>query len=88
MDKKIIFRIIVDIVIAFCAVFGLWYVFLPLGLIAAWFFPYYAELTVAGFVYDALFSMGRGFGLFGYAGLVVTIIALAVVSFLKFVIRR
>lgn len=88
MGNKIAIRIAFDAAIALSAVFGLWYVFLPLGLIAAWFFPYYAELVAAGFVYDALFNMDRGFGLFGYAGLITTIVALAAVSFLKFIIRR
>jgi hypothetical protein len=88
MDNKIILRIIFDVIITLCAVLGLWYICLPLGLIAAWLFPYYAELLAVGFVYDALFGMERGVGLFGYAGVIAAAVALTVVSLLKFVIRR
>ncbi|MGC9605714.1 MAG: hypothetical protein ABSF56_03100 [Minisyncoccia bacterium] len=88
MDNKLTLRIIIDVVITLCAILGLWYVALPLGLVAAWLFPYYVELVAVGFVYDAIFGMGRGLGLFGYAGVIAGAVLLAVVSFLRFVIRR
>ena len=89
MKKLIALRVVVDIILALCVIFGWWYAALPLGLIASWFFPYYAEFILAGISYDALFGLGDPTaGLWAYSGTIVSVIAAVSIYFVKRSIRR
>ena len=81
MNKEIVLRIFMDLVMAVSIFFGWWYVALPVGIVGLFKFPYFLELILAGFVYDSLFGMGSGLGFMAkYAG-IVTCIAFSVIVF-------
>ncbi|MDB5238681.1 MAG: hypothetical protein JWO00_16 [Candidatus Parcubacteria bacterium] len=85
MNPHLLFRLAVDAVLAVCVLFGLWYIALPVGAIALFRFPYFMELTAAGFAYDALFGMNASSGnmsfIAAYAGTLSTAgISLAVAA--------
>ncbi len=92
MNQNILFRIALDILVAFCVLFGWWYIALPIGLIALFKFSYYVEVIAAGFAYDALFGMGTvssaniGFWA-AYAGTLVATLCFAVTALIKKTIR-
>jgi hypothetical protein len=89
MKKLIISRVVVDIILVLCVIFGWWYAALPLGLIASWFFPYYAEFILAGLFYDALFGLGEPTaGVWAYFGTIISVIASFSIYFVKRSIRR
>jgi len=81
--NSVALRIACDLILAICVIYGWWYVALPIGVCAVWFFPIYLEFILGGFVYDALFGMNGSFLLAGYAGLIVTVIAFALASLLR-----
>ncbi len=88
MTRTIIFRIIIDIFLAFCILNGTWFVALPLGIFGVWNFPYFVEIIIAGIAYDSLFGFTSGMGAWGYAGTIVSIGILVLVSVLKEVVRK
>ena len=88
MNKSFIIRILIDIVIAFSVLNAWWFVALPLVIIGVWAFPYYVEIVLAGVAYDALFAMDPGMGWKGYIGTIISFTALAIVFFLKKVVRK
>jgi hypothetical protein len=88
MKHKLFVRIIIDIVLVFLVIQGWWFVALPIGLIGGWFFPFYAEILLAGIAYDSLFGMVPGMGFSGYLGTIVSIVVLLIVSGSKSLVRR
>lgn len=89
MDKKdITLRITLDVIIFVAVIFGWWFMFIPLAIIGAWFFPRYAELVLAGFMHDALYGIGRGYGIMGYAYTIGAAILLAVCAYMKIVVKN
>ncbi len=90
MTRSIWSRIALDAVLAACVLFGWWYLAVLIGVIALLRFPYYAELIVAGFAYDALFGMGRAAdigSMSAYAGTIVAAACTATIAILKNSIR-
>jgi len=87
MNEDATLRIIMDIVLTISVIFGWWFVYIPLGLICLWFFPYYAEFIALGFLHDALFGMGRGLGIMAYAGTLATAAVAVIFSVGKLVVR-
>ncbi|MDE1974918.1 MAG: hypothetical protein KGI49_00155 [Patescibacteria group bacterium] len=87
MKEDVVIRVILDIVLAVSIIFGWWFVFVPLGLLCLWMFPYYAELIAAGFLYDSLFDMDRGLGVVGFSGIIITAVITVAFSVLKLVVR-
>ena len=85
-EDKVTLRIVLDAIILFSAVFGWWYVALPLALACAWSFPVYAEAVAIGFIYDLLYDLPRGFA--GFYGLFIGVAIFAAVSYLKMVVRE
>ncbi|MFA6432437.1 MAG: hypothetical protein WCV82_01300 [Candidatus Paceibacterota bacterium] len=88
MNENPTLRVLLDIFLLILTLFGYWYVALPIALLSAWSFPFYVELVIMGFVYDALFGMGRGLGVWGYLALFITVVLFAAISFLKVIIRK
>jgi hypothetical protein len=88
MSLKSLIRLLLDLAIFLSVLFGLWFVVLPLGVIAAWYYSFFLEFILAGIVYDSLFGMVRGMGAWGYVGTIVSIIFWALVIGLKKVLRR
>ncbi|MDE2038038.1 MAG: hypothetical protein KGI69_02335 [Patescibacteria group bacterium] len=87
MKNDMSLRITMDILLAVSVIFGWWYISIPFGLICLWMFPYYGEFIVFGFLYDEIFTMGRGLGLWSFAGLLVTTAATIAFSIFKLVVR-
>jgi len=83
-------RITLDVIMFISVLLGWWFVAIPIGIVGAWIFPRFAELVIAGFVYDILFSMyGDGhMGIAGYAYLIGSVIILGVISYLKNVVKK
>ena len=88
MSKDASLRITLDVIVFVSVLFGWWFVAIPVGIVGAWVFPRYAELVIAGFLYDLIFGIGRGMGIFGYAYLISSVIILGVVSYLKIVVKN
>jgi hypothetical protein len=88
MQSRPLIRIVADLILLILVVYGQWYVALPLGLVAAWLFPYYVELLMLGLIHDALFGLGHGLDPWAHAGLVIAIVALGLASFLRGFMRR
>lgn len=88
MNKKTSLRIALDVIILVSVIFGWWFAAIPLGLIGAWVFPRYAELPIAGFLYDVLFGIGRGMGILGYAYTIGAALLLGFVAYMKIVVKN
>ena len=81
-------RITLDVILFLLVIFGWWFVAIPVAAIGAWVFPSYAEIVIAGFLYDALFGMNRGMGIMGYAFTIGAALILAGLAYLKIVARN
>ncbi|MEK7501367.1 MAG: hypothetical protein AAB777_00080 [Patescibacteria group bacterium] len=81
-------RIITDLIIFIAIIHGWWFVALPIAAAGCWFFPYYIEIIIGGFVYDALFGMIPGTGFTAYLGIIISIIIFAGIATIKQNIRR
>ncbi len=88
MNKNASCRIVLDVIVFVSVLLGWWFVAIPLAIVGAWSFPKYAELVIAGFMYDALFSIGHAPGLLGYAFTIVTALLLAGMSYFKLVVKN
>lgn len=88
MQKNLIFRIILDLLIFLAIIHGWWFVASPLALVGAWRYRYFAEMVVTGLVYDSLFGLVPGMGIFGYLGIFVSIFLFLGMILLKKVLRR
>ncbi len=86
--KKILLRLIVDILVAFSVIQGWWFVALLIGLISTWSFPYYIEILIAGVAYDSLFGLVPDMGVKGYAGTILAAAIFLIVAGFKKVVRR
>ena len=87
MNKNILLRIILDLLITFCISRGWWYFALPLGFVGAWSFPYFFELIIAGIAYDSLFRMVPGMGWGSDMGTIVSVISMLIISGVKRFVR-
>lgn len=90
MTKNPSLRITLDVIVFLSVILGWWFAAIPASIIGAWMFPRYAEIVIAGFMYDILFSMnGSGhMGIFGYAYLASSVIILLIISYLKAVFKN
>lgn len=88
MQKDFPLRIALDVILGICLIFGLWYIAIPIGVIGAWRFRYFAELAIFAFIHDALFGFGAGHGFLGYLYISGAVVILLVMSFLKVAIRQ
>jgi hypothetical protein len=92
MKKDASLRIALDAIVFISVLLGWWFVAIPVGIVGAWVFPRYAELVIAGFIYDVLYSMPHGMGggmsVFGYAYVASSAIILAVIAYLKVVVKN
>ena len=83
-------RITLDVILLLLVIMGWWFAAIPIALIGAWVFPRYAEIVIAGFLYDILFGFGAvpDRGILGYAFVIGGAILLAVVAYLKIVVKN
>jgi hypothetical protein len=79
MNKIIVFRISLDIVLAICVIFGWIYAAILIFVVGAWFFPYFIEAVLAGFLYDLLFGAVPGTGVKAYSAMILSVAILAIV---------
>jgi hypothetical protein len=66
---------------------GWWFIALPFALIGAWFLPHFIELIIAGIAYDSLFGMIKGYGIFGYWGVLISIAIFVLAMISRRVVR-
>ncbi|MCX6715776.1 MAG: hypothetical protein NT077_02010 [Candidatus Taylorbacteria bacterium] len=88
MNNNIPLRITLDVIVFVSVIFGWWFIAIPFGIIGAWVFPKYAELPIAGFIYDVLFGIGRGLGILGYAYTIGAVILLGIAAYMKIVVKN
>lgn len=88
MDNKLSYRVIFDIIIFLCIFHGWWFVVLPLAIFGLWRYPYFVEIIFAGIIYDSLFGFQSDMILWGYLGIIVSIVVFGAVLLLKKIVRR
>ena len=88
MTNRIIFRILLDAFIAIAVFHAWWFIALPLALFCIWQYPFFLEIIIAGFIYDALFGSGSASDPWSYLGTIVSIICMAAVAGMKKVVRK
>ncbi len=80
-------RIILDIAIVGCIILGWWYIALPVAVMCAWMLPLYLELPIEGLIYDSLYGIGRDLGIFGFLGIIVSLILGVIIILLKAIVK-
>jgi len=80
-------RILLDVAVVACILLGWWFIALPLAVLCAWMLPYYLEFVVEGLLYDSLYGAGRGLGLLGYLGIIISLILGIIIILLKMVVK-
>ena len=88
MNKKIISRIIINLILCVSVLNGWWFVAVPLGLIGAYVYSYFVEIIIAGIAYDSLFGLVPGMGIRAYMGIIISGVGIGVVGLMKKVIRK
>ncbi len=88
MNKKILPRIIIDLILFLSVLNGWWFVALPLGLIGAYMYAHFVEIIIAGIIYDSLFGYIPGMGNRAYIGTIVAVVIYGTLSGLKKVVRK
>ena len=87
MKYGLIIRILLYIGIFFSIINGWWFIALPLLLVGIWLFAFRFEIIISGILYDALFGMIPGTGIWGYVGTLTAIIMLIILGILKRMVR-
>jgi hypothetical protein len=87
MNQSFFLRICIYIATIFCIINGWWFIALPLLLLGAWKFSFKIEIVLAGVVYDALFGMVKGTGLWGYVGTLTAIVVVLLFMIFRKMIR-
>lgn len=87
MNRSIITRIVIDILIFFFIINGWWFIAVPLIGIGAWKFSFIPEIVIAGVMYDALFGMTSSYGVWGYVGTIVAAVIICIAQVIKKMIR-
>jgi len=88
MQKSKLLRILTGIVLFWAVINGWWPIIIIMGIVAAWYWPYYVEGIIAGVAYDALFGMVPGLGYRGYIGTIISIVLYTIILLSKKVVRR
>lgn len=88
MNKQIIIRIFIDLLIVIMVINGYWLIALPLAIIGTYLFSYFIEIIIAGLIYDSLFGLISGNGFWDYIGIIFTTFSWIIVVSLKGVVRR
>ena len=88
MNKKILSRILIDVLIAISLLSGGWFVALPLCMLGSYAFSYFIEAIVAGIVYDSLFGLIFGMGVRAFAGTISMVVLSLLSAGLKTVLRK
>ena len=88
MSKYIVLRVCVDILIAVCILQSWWLMALAIAIIATWIFPYFVEIIIAGFVFDALFGMVPSMKGWGYLSTIEAVVIFAAIQYIRSRVRR
>ncbi len=83
MKSKYIVRILLDIFIIITIFSGWWPIALILGIVGACLHRSFIEIIIAGIVYDALFGMVAGMGIYGYIGTCISVIVYTAITYGK-----
>ena len=88
MNKNILFRIIVDLILLLSVLNGWWFIALPVGIIGMYMYPYFIESIIAGVMYDSLFGLISGMGIRVYMGMILAVFIYVSLSAIKKVVRK
>lgn len=83
MNKSLLTRLIIDLLMFISVINGWWFVTFPLIIVGLWLFPFFIETILAGIVYDSLFGLVPETGIWAYIGTIVSI-----ATFFMFIIFR
>lgn len=89
MNKKLLLRIIIDIVLFGFVMAGAGWIIFPVGLVATWYYKKFFEFPLSAFTFDTLFWAPRE-RLFEshYAYTFIAILIFIIIVFLKSKIRK
>ena len=87
MHTNPMLRILLDAAVGVWLWLGWWYVALPLAVLCAWMLPLYLELPIEGLIYDSLYGLGRGLGIMGFLGIIISLVLGGIVILLKAVVK-
>ena len=87
MKYSFLIRSCIYLISLYALLNGWWFIVLPLMIIGAWQFSFRLEIIFAGLIYDGLFGMSPGMGLWGYAGTIVAVGIIIIQLILKKVVR-
>ena len=88
MNKQPLYRIILDTLILLAILQGWWFVVLLLAIVGAWKYSSFAEIIIAGMMYDSLYGFVQSFGVRGYMGTIISVLFFVPIVVLKRVMRK
>jgi len=87
MHTNLLFRILLDLAVVMCILLGWWFIALPLAVLCAWMLPCYLELPVEGLLFDSLYGLGRGLGVLGFLGIIISLVLGLVIILIKAIVK-
>jgi hypothetical protein len=87
MHNNLALRMLLDAAIVACIFLGWWFIALPVAVLCAWMLPCYLELVGEGLLYDSLYGLGRDLGIFGFLGIIVSLVLGVVIILLKAIVK-
>ena len=88
MNKRIIARIIIDLLLLVSVIYGSWIVVLVISLACLLFFTNFIEIIIFGALLDALFGNNQNLGINGYIGTIVSVAIFGAFTGLNLVLRK
>ncbi len=88
MNKKTIFRIVIDLILFLAVLNGWWFIVIPFGFFGVYTYLYFIEILIAGIMYDSLFGFIPGMGVQAYIGTIVAVIIIVIMNLVKRVVRK
>ncbi len=88
MNKKLLSRIIVDVLLLTSVIYGWWIVVLVVSLACLLFFMNYIEIVIFGILFDAIFGNNQNLGIYGYLGTIVSFAIFGIFYGLNLVLRK
>lgn len=88
MSREHTLRLCFGVMIFFGVVFNMWFVSIPIGLVAMWIFPLYVEAIIAAFLHDMIFGISSGYGFHSDVYILCTAVVLGAFILLKKFVKR
>ena len=89
MKNKLALRIILDFVLFYFAMVGVWWIVFPVGIVCVWYYKKFFEFPLSVFAFDIIYSAPREkFYDFGYVYTLIAILLFVIVVILKSTVRK